>query len=258
MLSSTTAASPELFQPVLTRQGRTIGWLRARSGWTVASSVVQSVLVALAATISTRVVEAERPVLVPVKIVRTAQPPPPPAAPPPAAKPVQPQQPPPKVTTVPRRAAAALVQPRELPDELKPPDPNEPIEEAWSGDAEGGVVGGVVGPIEPATAPVAIEKAPPPEKPVRFRSEMTPPVFVAGPPLEYTPQALEREIEGTMVVECVVDVAGKVHACRILRGLPFLDHAAIANLEQRRYRPATLEGRPLSVSYTFTLNFKLP
>jgi hypothetical protein len=37
-----------------------------------------------------------------------------------------------------------------------------------------------------------------------------------------------------------------------------MDRAVIENLEQRRYRPATLRGEPLAVRYTFTLRFALP
>jgi protein TonB len=87
---------------------------------------------------------------------------------------------------------------------------------------------------------------------------MTPPGLVSGPPLEYTQQAIEREIEGTMLVECVVSVDGTVHACKVLKGLPFMDRAVVQNLEQRRYKPATLAGKPLEVQYTFTIRLKLP
>jgi protein TonB len=81
---------------------------------------------------------------------------------------------------------------------------------------------------------------------------------VAGPPLEYTQQALEREVEGTMLVECVVSVDGVVHDCRVLKGLPFMDRAVVSNLEHRRYKPATMGGKALDVQYVFTIRLKLP
>jgi protein TonB len=147
----------------------------------------------------------------------------------------------------------AMIQPKEMPAELKPPEPApEPEDEGSDEGVEGGVIGGVVGGITGG--------APEPSKagPVKFNSAMTPPVLVSGPQLEYTQQALEREVEGVMVVECVVTIDGAVHACRVIKNLPFMDRAVIDNLERRRYKPATLGGKPLDVQYTFTIRLKLP
>ena len=95
-------------------------------------------------------------------------------------------------------------------------------------------------------------------EPARFSETMTPPVLVSGPPLGYTPQAIDHQVEGTMLVECVVQADGGVRRCRVLKGLPFLDQAIVSALEQRRYRPATLGGNPLDVRYTFTVRLNLP
>ena len=115
----------------------------------------------------------------------------------------------------------------------------------------GGVPGGIVGGVVDA-ADVA------PAKPVEFDAKtMKDPVFVSGPNPQYTEKALEREVQGTVVVKCVVSVDGKIHDCRILRGLPFMDRAVIEALEKRRYTPATQGGRPIEVDYTFKLTLKL-
>ena len=87
---------------------------------------------------------------------------------------------------------------------------------------------------------------------------MRPPVFVSGPSPEYTARALEREVEGLMVVKCVVTVEGTVFGCRIVKGLPYLDRAVVDALEHRRYRPATVGGRPVEVNYTFRITLRLP
>lgn len=87
---------------------------------------------------------------------------------------------------------------------------------------------------------------------------MTPPRLLAGPNPQYTEQALEHEIEGTMAVRCVVSETGVVTGCRVLRSLPYMDAAVLRALEQRRYAPATLGGRPVAVDYTFQLELKLP
>jgi TonB family protein len=94
--------------------------------------------------------------------------------------------------------------------------------------------------------------------PVEFSDKLTPPVLISGPSPEYTPMALERRVEGTMVIRCVITVAGTVHGCRVIKSLPFMDRAAIAALEQRKYKPALQAGKPVDVYYTFTITFTLP
>jgi protein TonB len=61
-----------------------------------------------------------------------------------------------------------------------------------------------------------------------------------------------------MVVRCVVTTEGRVHDCRVLKSLPFMDRAVIDALEKRRYKPATLGGRPVEVNYNFKITLRLP
>src|SRR5438132_2202317 len=66
--------------------------------------------------------------------------------------------------------------------------------------------------------------APPPKTaPVEFSEPMTAPAMISGPNPEYTPEAVEREVQGLMVVKCVVSADGSVHDCKVLKGLPFMD-----------------------------------
>ena len=94
--------------------------------------------------------EAEAP-LVPVKIVKAATPslPQAPKPPPRPRNPTKPAAPPP---------SAALVQPKEIPQDLQAPDASPEEEVAEGGAEDGGVIGGVVGPPGPP-GPVA-EPAP--------------------------------------------------------------------------------------------------
>jgi periplasmic protein TonB len=87
---------------------------------------------------------------------------------------------------------------------------------------------------------------------------MTAPTLVSGPDPEYSEKAIERGVEGLMVVKCVVTVAGTVHDCRVLKGLPYMDRAVVDALERRRYTPAALNGKPLEVDYTFKIRLALP
>ena len=87
---------------------------------------------------------------------------------------------------------------------------------------------------------------------------MTAPVILSGPPPEYTQDAIDREVEGLMVVRCIVTVEGLVHSCKVQKSLPFMDRAVIDSLQKRRYKPATQQGKPIDVYYTFNVRLKLP
>ncbi len=91
-----------------------------------------------------------------------------------------------------------------------------------------------------------------------FGSGMTPPRLLGNPGIEYTHQAIAARVEGTMIARCVVTVRGDVTDCRIIRGLPHMNDAVLEALHRRRYTPVEYQGRPVSVSYVFTLRLKLP
>ena len=104
-----------------------------------------------------------------------------------------------------------------------------------------------------------VAQAPPVESPaVEYNESMTAPVMISGPSPEYTQDALERGIEGTIQVRCVVNVAGAVRSCKVLKGLPYMDRPVVAALQARKYKPATAQGKPVDVYYTFTIRLKLP
>lgn len=95
--------------------------------------------------------------------------------------------------------------------------------------------------------------------PAQFdESLMTPPRRLSGPDPEYTEQAREKEIEGAMVVKCVVTAQGIVRDCRVIQGLPHMNEAVVRALLRRRYEPARLaNGAAVDVDYTFHLRFQI-
>ena len=104
------------------------------------------------------------------------------------------------------------------------------------------------------------EKPPPPSGPriLEFNASMTPPQMVSGPGLKYTPEALDRGVEGQMAVKCVITVTGVVRGCKVLKGLPFMDVAVMQTLQSRRYSPALLQGKAVDVEYVFNISLGLP
>ena len=183
-----------------------------------------------------------------------APPPPTPPPPPPAPKTVRPKVKSAENQTVLQQAIVAPTEvPTEKPEEKEPPKDLTPANgEGGDGGDVAAVPGGIKGPVVDA-ADVA------PTGPVQYdEGTMTKPVYQAGPAPEYTQKALENEVEGTMVVKCVVTIKGEVKNCRVLRSLPYMDKAVITALEKRHYKPSYFNGKPIEVEYTFNIKLTLP
>ena len=147
-----------MFDAMVARQG---GKRVARRGaWTLGAAAFQVVFVTSLALLTALLAARSRPTpAVEVQLVRAAYrrpaPPPPPAAALAARRVPAGERPP--GATVKVRPPAALIQPREIAEAMKAPDPGEPMEEYDVEYAEGveGVVGGVPGYVPQADAGVA-------------------------------------------------------------------------------------------------------
>ncbi|MFL5312442.1 MAG: TonB family protein, partial [Myxococcales bacterium] len=106
--------------------------------------------------------------------------------------------------------------------------------------------------------PRAEPPAPPPVAVEFDDARMSGLAMISGPEPEYTQEAVERGVQGQMTVRCVVAHDGSVRNCRVLKGLPFMNASVVEALERRRYQPATLQGKPVDVYYTFNLRLALP
>ncbi len=121
-------------------------------------------------------------------------------------------------------------------------------------------------PQTPLTAPAVAEakpepappepqpKAPePPREPVR-----TPPRAVQTAPASYTPEALQKGLEGSVLLSVDIDDQGIPRRARVLRSLdPGLDRKAIESLGGWRFSPATEDGRPVASTANVEVNFTL-
>jgi protein TonB len=183
-------------------------------------------------------------------------PPPPPPPPPPAARKAKTPRQTPKI--VPKAPTQNLVQPKEVPklDEKPPEDlPEIPEDEGVEGGVEGGVVGGVQGGV--VGGQIGGQMGPAPKR-IEAENATIKMVMISGTKPEYTPQALEKEVQGTLVVKCLIGVDGSVRNCRVIQGLPFLDRSTVATLQQQRYKPYLINGQPVEVDLTFRIRFDLP
>ncbi len=60
-----------------------------------------------------------------------------------------------------------------------------------------------------------------------------------------------------MILECSISAEGRVTDVKVMRGSPLLDQAAIDAVRQWVYTPTLLNGTPVPLVMTVTVNFKL-
>jgi protein TonB len=73
----------------------------------------------------------------------------------------------------------------------------------------------------------------------------------------YPDIARSARVDGTVILEAVVDANGSVTQLRVVRSVPLLDRAALDAVRQWRYAPSLYGGRPVSVLLTITVRFTL-
>lgn len=142
-----------------------------RSAYSLGATALESLVISGLVIVTARMAARPRDELPLVEvqfIQNVARPQPPPAAPPPAAaRPAAARRSARDAPVVPvsarPRALLALVQPRQVADEMKAPDPNEPIEDYGDGGeaVEGGIIGGIPGymPDAGVAATAAVARA---------------------------------------------------------------------------------------------------
>jgi protein TonB len=174
---------------------------------------------------------------------------PPPPPPPPAAR----------AARAPRVAPASAVAstflaPIEVPEGATPDSSLDlGIEGGVAGGVEGGVPGGVVGGVVGG-----LPDAPPPPAPVvRVGGLIREPKKVRDVPPLYPSIAREARIQGVVILEATITPQGRVQDVKVLRGVPALDEAAVEAVKQWTYTPTLVDGVPVGVVLTVTVNFIL-
>jgi len=180
-----------------------------------------------------------------------AMPPPPP---PPLARAAGPQRPAAVHASIQR---VSFVAPIETPVEVPFDDgPALGVAGGAPGGVEGGVPGGVVGGVLGGLPdlPPAPEVAP---QVVRVGGNVKAPAKVKHVDPAYPPLAQTARIEGTVILECVINPLGRVVDLKLLRSIPMLDEAAIAAVRQWVYAPTVVNGVPVSAMMSVTVRFAL-
>jgi len=224
--------------------------LGSRSRYAVPLSVAAHVAVAAVVIIvplmATDVMPDPREVML-VVTGPAALPPPPP--PPPARSSA------PAATTPASRQAA----PSDAPDSITP-EPETTITATGDSHVPGGLPDGVPGGLGVVSGMPALPAPPPPPsvtRPVPVGGRIKIPAKVLHVPPVYPAIAQQARVEGVVIIEAVIGTDGRVKEARVLKSKPLLDEAALAAVRQWVFSPTTLNGVPVPVLMTVTVNFTL-
>ena len=73
----------------------------------------------------------------------------------------------------------------------------------------------------------------------------------------YPPIAQSARVQGVVIIEAIIGPDGRVTEAKVLRSIPLLDAAALDAVKQWVYTPTLLNGVPVPVIMTVTVNFTL-
>jgi TonB family protein len=89
-------------------------------------------------------------------------------------------------------------------------------------------------------------------------SEIQTPHKVKNVPPQYPDESKRKRVQGTVYLECVIDIAGVPKDCRVTRGPdPFLNQEALRCVKEWRFKPLTVRGQPASALVELTVLFRL-
>jgi TonB family protein len=132
-----------------------------------------------------------------------------------------------------RQAGGNEVRPAIQPDTPEPPPP------PFTGFAE---------PFEATAARLT---------PLRVGGNIRPPTKIRDVKPAYPAEARAANVQGVVIIEAVIDPSGSVANARVLRSIPLLDEAALSAVSQWQFTPTELNGQPVGVLMTVTVNFTL-
>jgi TonB family protein len=93
--------------------------------------------------------------------------------------------------------------------------------------------------------------------PVRVGGHIKVPSKVRDVKPVYPPEARAAGIQGVIILEATVAVDGRIADAKVLRSIPPLDEAALDAVRQWEFAPTLLNGVPVPVIMTVTVNFAL-
>jgi len=74
----------------------------------------------------------------------------------------------------------------------------------------------------------------------------------------YPTLAKSQHVSGSVMIDALIDPNGRVTTMKVVSGPTLLQQAAMDALKQWKYQPASLDGKPVAMHLTVTIQFRLP
>ncbi len=81
--------------------------------------------------------------------------------------------------------------------------------------------------------------------------------LISSVPPAYPTLAKNQHVSGNVLVDALIDANGRVTTMKVVSGPTLLHQAAMDALKQWRYQPASLDGKPVPMHLTVTIQFRL-
>jgi TonB family protein len=82
--------------------------------------------------------------------------------------------------------------------------------------------------------------------------------LISSVPPVYPTLAKNQHVSGSVTVDALIDASGRVTTMKVVSGPTLLQQAATDALKQWKYQPASLDGKPVAMHLTVTIQFRLP
>jgi len=96
-----------------------------------------------------------------------------------------------------------------------------------------------------------------PPAPVPVGGDVKSAHLISSTPPSYPAIAKSQHVQGDVRIDALVDANGRVSSMKIVSGPVLLHQAAMDSLRQWKYQPATLDGNPVQMHLTVTVQFRL-
>ena len=240
-----------MFEDSLIESGRRLTTKRGRT--TTLSFVLEAVIVGVLVLIPLLFTEALPKAQLMMALV-TPPPPPPPPPPPAAVKIVKQVQT--DLVNGQLRTPTKIPKKVEIIKEEEAPPQMSGIVGGVPGGVPGGTMGGVIGGIISST-PTAVPKVAAPQR-VRVSQGVIQGLRVRDVTPTYPPLARAARVQGSVVLAAIIGKDGAIQNLRVMSAAsPLLIQSALDAVKQWRYRPYLLNGEPVEVDTTITVNFTL-
>lgn len=146
---------------------------------------------------------------------------------------------------------------------LASPKINRPAASQESGTAEPGLSLNGDQPVAPGDSmggglvAGSVKQPAAPAEPLPVGGDVTPAKLLSSVAPVYSSIARSQHVTGDVKVDALINENGRVTSTKVISGPTLLHQAAIDAVRQWKYQPATLDGKPVPMHLTVTLQFRL-